>query len=258
MTESTATLHQHQRSFTAYLRHPTAAPPEALDAERMGVYRRLIRGNLTGLLESAFPVCAAMLGQDALEALVMRFLQTHRSATPLFTELAAEFVEWLQGETALPHPALPELAHYEWVETALYQLDARPLRPLPTGNLLDHPLQCSPLARALVYRWPVHQLGPHHAPTHPPPLPTALLVRRDQAGDVRFSVLGLLAAQLLHAIDASPGRTGAVYLRDLAQQHGLDALAWEPPFNALLHQLHGQGVIGQPTDPEADSDCRGV
>lgn len=246
MVDSPTPLQALQHAFTACLRDPTAAVPPSLDPTRMGVYRRLIRGNLTGLLGNAFPVCVALLGQDAFDRVVMAFLMTHRSQTPLFTELAAEFVEWLQERAVLPHPALAELAHYEWVETALYQMDAQPLHPLPPGALIEQSLQRSPLACALFYRWPVHQLGPDHAPLHPPSEPTTLLVRRDAEGHVQFSVLGTLAAQLLHALGACPGQTGAAYLHQLAQQHGLDPDELQAPFNALLLQLSTQGVIGQP------------
>lgn len=249
MHERSPSLRQVQQAFTAYLRDPDAAPPPELDPERMGIYRRLIRGNLTGLLENAFPVCVTMLGQDTFEGLVTRFLATHHSQAPLFTELAAEFVQWLQADPAPPHPALPELAHYEWVETALYQLDAHPLQPLAPGDLLGQPLQCSPLACVLFYRWPVHELGAAPVPSNAPPLPTTLLVRRDDKGHVRFSVLGNLAAQLLHAISTSPGHTGGTYLHQLAQHHRLHADELGPPLQALLLQLNEQGVIGKPPTP---------
>lgn len=246
MHEPAPSLHAMQQAFTRYLRDPAAQAPSALDATRMGVYRRLIRGNLTGLLENAFPVCVTLLGLEAFDALVLQFLKAHRSQAPLFTELAAEFVQWLRDSTTLPHPALAELAHYEWVETALYQMDAHPLQPLSDAPLLEQPLQCSPLACALFYRWPVHQLGAGNPPDHPPAEPTTLLVRRDEQGQVRFSVLGALAAQLLHAIGARPGRTGATYLGELAQLHGLDPDALQDPFSTLLLQLNAQGVIGRP------------
>lgn len=253
MHEPVAPLQAMQHAFTHYLRDPAAQAPSTLDATRMAIYRRLIRGNLTGLLENAFPVCVTLLGPEAFDALVLEFLKAHRSQAPLFTELAAEFVQWLQAHSALPHPALAELAHYEWVETALYQMDARPLQPLSAAPLLDQPLQCSPLACALFYHWPVHQLGAGPAPDRPPAEPTTLLVRRDGQGQVRFSVLGALAAQLLHAIGARPGRTGATYLGELAQLHGLDPDALQSPFCTLLQQLSAQGVIGQPSptpDPQ--------
>lgn len=247
MDEHTGDLLQRQNAFTACLRDPSVPSPPGLDPARVAIYQGLVISKLTGLLENAFPVSAALAGQDPWARLSADFLRCHHSQTPLFTELAAEFLLWLRSLPELPHPALAELAHYEWVETALFQLDALPPPPL-RGDPFAQPLQRSPLALLLVHTWPVHLLGPGHAPGYPPEAPTALLVRRDQQGLVRFSVLGPLAAQLLLMMEAEPGHTGAGYLDRLALQHAVDARDLLSPFQTLLLELGDQGVIGQ-ADP---------
>ncbi|WP_422508296.1 DNA-binding domain-containing protein [Stenotrophomonas sp. GZD-301] len=251
MADTSPRLHAQQRAFTAHLRDPErVAAPAGLDPRRLGIYRRLVFNNVLGLLGNGFPVCARLLGEEAWSALVGRFLADHRAQTPLFTELAAEFVQWLQAHPALPHPALAELAHYEWVETALYQLDARPL-PVATGlDPLGAPLQRSPLAWPLLYHWPVHRLGSADAPLQPPADPTGLLVRRDPDGQVRFATISPLAAHLLERIGQQPGQTGGDHLQALAQAHGLpgDALLTEGA--ALLQQFLRHAVIG-PSPPPA-------
>ena len=146
MIDSADTLRAQQHAFTAHLRDPQAVPaPAGLDPRRVAVYRHLLFNNLLGLLSNGFPVCVRLLGEPAWSALVRHYFATHRCQTPLFTELAAEFVQWLQAQPQLPHPALAELAHYEWVETALYQLQAEPL-PAPGDT---DPLRC----RCGVRRW---------------------------------------------------------------------------------------------------------
>ena len=131
MADSTGTLRAQQHAFTAHLRDPQAvAAPAGLEPRRVAVYRHLLFNNLLGLLSNGFPVCVRLLGEPDWNALVRHYFATHRCQTPLFTELAAEFVQWLQAQPQLPHPALAELAHYEWVETVLYQLQAEPL-PAP-------------------------------------------------------------------------------------------------------------------------------
>jgi hypothetical protein len=153
-------------------------------------------------------------------------------------------VQWLQQQPGLPHPALAELAHYEWVETALYQLDAQPLPPSPGLDPMSAVLQRSPLAWPLLYHWPVHRLGAEDAPPHPGAGPTGLLVRRDPDGQVRFATISPMAAQLLEQIGQHPGRSGATYLQQLAQANGLAVDALLLPGAALLRQFHGNGVIG--------------
>jgi len=245
MTDAPARLHAQQRAFTAHLRDPARiAAPTGLDPRRLGIYQRLVFNNVLGLLGNGFPVCVRLLGETTWAMLIRRFFAGHPAQTPLFTELAAEFVQWLQHQTTLPHPALAELAHYEWVETALYQLEAQPLPPAPGLDPMHAPLQRSPLAWPLLYRWPVHRLGTDDAPSQPAPDPTGLLVRRDPDGQVRFAAVSPMAAQLLEQIGQHPGNTGSTYLQQLAQAHGMAADALLLPGAALLRQFHDSGVIG--------------
>ncbi|EOW2137083.1 putative DNA-binding domain-containing protein [Stenotrophomonas sp. GD03908] len=250
MADAPATLRAQQHAFTAHLRDPQAvASPAGLEPRRVAVYQRLLFNNLLGLLSNGFPVCVRLLGEPTWSALVRHYFSMHRCQTPLFTELAAEFVQWLQAQPQLPHPALAELAHYEWVETALYQLQAEPL-PAPGGiDPLRVPLQRSPLAWPLLYQWPVHRLGAEDAPTEPPADPTGLLVRRDADGEVRFATLSPLAVYLLSSIGEQPGQEGHIYLQQLAAAHGLAEDALAEPGAALLQQLLQAGVIGPLASP---------
>ncbi|PTA73814.1 MULTISPECIES: putative DNA-binding domain-containing protein [unclassified Stenotrophomonas] len=250
MAEAPATLRAQQHAFTAHLRDPQAvAAPAGLDPRRVAVYQRLLFNNLLGLLSTGFPVCMRLLGEPAWNTLVRHYFATHRCQTPLFTELAAEFVQWLQAQPTLPHPALAELAHYEWVETALYQLPAEPLPAPGDVDPLRVPLQRSPLAWPLLYQWPVHRLGAEDAPCALPSEPTGLLVRREPDGEVRFAELSPLAVHLLSRIGEQPGLDGHRYLQQLATDHGLAADALAEPGAALLQQFLRAGVIGPLTPP---------
>ncbi|HDS1101530.1 MULTISPECIES: putative DNA-binding domain-containing protein [Stenotrophomonas] len=250
MAEAPATLRAQQHAFTAHLRDPQAvSAPAGLDPRRVAVYQRLLFNNLLGLLSTGFPVCMRLLGEPAWNTLVRHYFATHRCQTPLFTELAAEFVQWLQAQPTLPHPALAELAHYEWVETALYQLSAEPLPAPGDVDPLRVPLQRSPLAWPLLYGWPVHRLGAEDAPSALPSEPTGLLVRRDPDGEVRFAALSPLAVHLLSRIGEQPGLDGHRYLQQLATDHGLGADALAEPGAALLQQFLRAGVIGPLAPP---------
>lgn len=250
MADATDTLRAQQHAFTAHLRDPQAVPaPAGLDPRRVAVYQHLLFNNLLGLLSNGFPVCVRLLGEPAWSALVRHYFASHRCQTPLFTELAAEFLQWLQVQPQLPHPALAELAHYEWVETALYQLQADPLPAPGAVDPLRVPLQRSPLAWPLLYQWPVHRLGADDAPTQPPTEPTGLLVRRDAGGEVRFAELSPLAVYLLSSIGEQPGLEGQAYLRQLARAHGLAEDALAEPGAALLQQFVQAGVIGPLASP---------
>lgn len=250
MAETPDTLRRQQHAFTAHLRDPARVPaPAGLDPRRVAVYERLLFNNLLGLLSNGFPVCVRLLGETAWQDLVRHYFATHHGHTPLFTELAAEFVQWLQVQPDLPHAALAELAHYEWVETALYQLQAEPLPVAADIDPLQVPLRRSPLAWPLLYRWPVHQLGTDDAPAAPPAEPTGLLVRRDADGTVRFATLSSLAVHLLTLIGEAPGLTGQAQLQQLATLHHLDVDAMAGPGAQLLQQFLRAGVIGLLASP---------
>ncbi|HCR34252.1 MAG TPA: DUF2063 domain-containing protein [Stenotrophomonas sp.] len=245
MADAPERLCAQQHAFTAHLRDPQQVPaPADLDPRRVAVYQRLLSNNLLGLLGNSFPVCVRLLGEAAWAELVRHYFAHHRARTPLFTAVAAEFVHWLQAQPELPHPALAELAHYEWVETDLYQRAAEPLPPAPGIDPLQEPLRCSPLAWPLLYAWPVHRLGADDAPVAPPAEPTGLLVRRGADGVVRFAQLSPLAAHLLILIDEAPGATGGQQLQQLANLHQLDADALIEPGTPLLQQFLQAGVIG--------------
>ena len=129
---------------------------------------------------------------------------------------------------------LPELAQYEWAELALAISDA-PLPPHdPNGDVVERIPVASPHAWPLAYHWPVHRIGPNHVPREP--ATTLLLVRRDAAGEVRFSELTPLAFRLLIAIDDNTAsRTGAEHLRELGGDIGAGT--------ALLRRLHTDGIL---------------
>lgn len=240
------TLRDQQSAMTLHLRDPQGQPaPTGLEPRRLQIYRDLLFNNLQGLLGGSFPVLLQVLDASEWDALCRRYFIEHRCVSPLFTEVAGEFVQWLQQQPSLPRPFLAELAHYEWVELALQASEAV---PLPAGSADFDPwedaLARSPLAWPLVYAWPVQQIGAGFQPAAAPPEPTCLLARRVSDGSIVFSQLSPLAGALLAQTDDAVARSGAEHLRQLADAHGLEAAALEQPGRALLAQLQASGVIG--------------
>ncbi len=240
------TLRAQQHALTAHLRDPARQPaPAGLDDTRLQVYRDLLFNNLQALLAGSFPVLLEVLDAAEWNTLCRRYFVQHRCRSPLFTEVAAEFVGWLQTCGDLPRPFLAELAHYEWVEQALQGSADEPLPPVPPGtDPWTSVLRVSGLAWPLGYHWPVQQLGRDHQPLQPPPQPTFLLARRVAGGGVIFATLSALAWQLLEQINAGPSRSGSAHLHALAAQHGLPPAQIEAEGRALLTQLLAADVIG--------------
>lgn len=240
-----STLHDQLHALAAHVRDPAAhAGPPGIEDRRLAIYRDLVFNNLDGLLAGTFPVIRRTLGDAVWRDLLRTFLATHRSETPLFPRLGLEFTAFLDTQEDAARPWLAELAHYEWAELGLQLSDAALPPHDPAGDLLHGIPALSPLAWPLAYRWPVHRIGPDHQPTVPPEAPTTLLLRRDPAGQVRFSTLSPLLFRLLECVGANKTHSGDALLRQLAQEAGqtdLDAFLGEAI--PILQQLRDAGVL---------------
>lgn len=239
-----------QRALGDYIRDPDHAPaPTGVEARRLKIYRELFFNNVEGLLAGNFPVIRRIF-DGRWPALVRAFYRDHPARTPLFTELAREFVQYLQARADAGSgdpPWLPELAHYEWAELVLQIRETRAPdngADISATTLLDEASRLSPLAWPLHYRWPVHLIGPDHRPDAPPAEPTLLLLLRDAAGKVRFQQLSALTFRLLQRLQEHPQLSGREQLRALAaeaQAPDLDAFVEQG--TAMLLQLHRDRAI---------------
>ena len=232
-------LKEQQLALTRYIRDPSrfAAPP-GIDARRAQVYRELFFGGIEGLLAGCFPVLQASLDEAGWQALVHDFYANYRSHTPLFTEVARSFVDYLHGIDSRP-PWQAELAHYEWVESWLYLSDAQDPAHDPEGDLLAGEPLLSSLAVPLAYRWPVDRIGPNFIPQKADDEPTLLLAYRNGQGQVKCARIGSMAYQLLTVLTGS----GRDRLCELAQCVQADPQVVFERGHALLENLRTEGII---------------
>ncbi|KAB5625332.1 DUF2063 domain-containing protein [Pseudomonas putida] len=225
-------LREQQFTLARHLRDPQRHPaPPGIEARRLRVYRELFYGSIEGLLAGSFPVMRRTLGDQVWHARVRDFYANYRSQTPLFTEIAECFIDYLQG-VELDTPWQLELAHYEWIEAYLSLTDAQDPAHDPDGDLLDGEPLLSCVAQVLAYQWPVEQIGPGYQPEQAPEMPSLLLVYRDAGFKVHFSRLAPLAWQLLNA--SGSGRERLLALGGEASLEG---------GRAMLEGLRAQGVI---------------
>lgn len=217
-------LRELQQNFAAHLRDPANAPaPAGVEERRLAVYRELFLNNVSGLLAGTFPVLHAILGIERWQRLARDFYRDHRCRTPLFLEIAREFVDYLgderEAQPADP-PFLHELAHYEWIELAL-SIEEQALADVaadPAGDLLRGVPVLSPLAWPLAYRFPVHRLSPDFQPAEPPADPSFYIARRDRDDRVGFLHVNAVTLRLVERLQQAPGLTGAEQLEALAQE----------------------------------------
>ena len=235
------------RGFAAHLRAPDLhPPPPGIEDRRLRIYRDVFRNNLDGLFSANFPVIRKTLGEAAWRGLVEAFLAGHRAQTPLFPEIAREFLHFLEARSdrGLDPPWLPELARYEWVELALQIAEGAVPAHDPAGDLLEGVPVASPFAWPLDYRWPVHRIGPAFRPQAGEEEDTWLLVRRDAAGAVRFSQLSPLVFRLLQLLEGNTAATGRLVLQRLAAEaQATDMDAFVRDGAAMLARMRDEGTL---------------
>lgn len=216
----------HQLAFTATIRDPANNPtPAGIEERRMEIYRELVYNNIEDLLANFFPVLKQITPEIRWHKIVRDFVVNHKSQTPIFMKLAAEFVDFLQN-TYKPGKDDPdfmvELAHYEWVEIALDTANEEPpwQRINRSGDLLLQTPCLTPLIRPLSYNYPVHRIGPDNLAVQPEP--TFLLVYRDNNDEVQFMEINAFSMQLLNLLkingESETKSTGMQLLQRIATE----------------------------------------
>ncbi len=175
----------------------SAACPLEVDQNHVKIYRNLIHEGMDEILRTNFPVLYSLFNEEDWQQLISHFLQTHPCKTPLFYEIAEEFLDYLNNERdSKQDPSfLVELAHYEWVELALDLHENE--GPFGSVDLFNDTLRVSSLAWLLQYDYPVHRIGKNYQPQTKPQEPTWLVVYRDRALNIGFLELNALSARLL-------------------------------------------------------------
>ena len=245
------TLRDQQFTLAAHIRDPDRNPPlSGIEDRRLRIYRELFYSNIESLLAGNFPVIRRIFVDAEWHALVRDFYREHRCETPLFPEIAREFISYLelrQNRGSDDPPWLLELAHYEWVELALEIAEddgnTRQAVDIDADVVANIPV-LSPLAWPLAYRWPVHRLGPDFLPSQPLEQPSFLLVLRDAQQTVRFREISALTFRLLQRIGEHPADSGHAHLLALAAEAATDDnLAFIEQGRAMLDALRVDGTL---------------
>lgn len=186
-----------QEAFTRFIRGKSPILPPGVSFKQMKLYKTLVFNNLNEVLSPCFPVLTSILPQSLWAELLETFLGNHHTTTPLFHQVAREFVSFLKEMTLLDYPFCYALAHYEWteldLETQLEQdIPIKVTKPLP---LLDTPLQLKSTTRLLHYPFDVENISQEYQPKDS--IDTFLLVYRDTQDKVQFIKLNRLSYTLI-------------------------------------------------------------
>jgi uncharacterized protein len=222
-----------QAEFAAYIRDPeNQRLPVDVKPQRMVMYRELFFNNINSFLSSNFPVLRKILNDDEWQALAQDFFSRHRCQTPHFSEIAEEFLAYLQNE---------------WVEMALSIAQVEPVYgdAMFAGDILEQSISLSPLAWPLVYQFPVERIGPDFLPQTAPEHASYLIVYRDRVYDVHFMKTTPLTYRLLQLIEQQDGSSGQDCLNVLAAelQQQIDPETLQEFGLQTLQELAGKDIL---------------
>lgn len=237
-----------QQAFIRYIKDPSQPLPQGTQRDRMQVYRELFFNNVMGFVSNGFPVLKSLYHDDAWHDLIQAFFNQHDCQSPIFIDIAKEFLDYLQTEHQLTQADpvfMLALAHYEWLELVVAVAEIAPDEVyLGQDALADLNMQVTdPVAKALntqaprepnqlnqahlclastakvaQYHYEVQRISIEHQPAEPLDSPVFFCIYQDEDCDVRFLQLNPLSAQVLAFLDAN---------RDDAAQANINALvAW--------------------------------
>lgn len=232
----------YQQTFTGYIRNPKQKIPKGVNARRMQVYAEIVFNNLFESVSACYPVSRKVLGKRAWQKLVRDFFSDHQSATPIFREIPAQFLHYLNTRNDLP-PYFTSLAHYEWIELAVSTMQVPDLAAINSGDLLEGRPVLNPALELLSYDYPVQLISPRIKPTQPLETPVHLLVYRDAEFQVRFIETNPITTRLLMSLQTGEhaGRAALVLLAKELQHPDPQVII---NFGAqILQDLQVQGVI---------------
>jgi hypothetical protein len=204
--EAKAEFQKFQFQFTRHIRNPKKNPrPSGVPARRMAVYNDLLFNNIEGVLAACFPVLKLLLKSRRWKELVRDFFSEHECRRPFFREVPQEFMEYLEKERR-PRKTDPcflrSLAHYEWIELALFvaeeNIEAKGIRP--QGDLLSEKPVFNSVLQIVSYPFSVHRLSPEYQPKKPEKELSHYLVFRNRDDEVEFMRLNFLSARLVELL----------------------------------------------------------
>lgn len=226
---ASADFHARQYEFAAHLRDPENRPvPADVEDRRMQIYRDLFFNNVVNFLDGHFPLLAGILGDERWRMLVRDWFRDHRSRSPLFPDMAKEFLQYLgeeratatHGDTEPDLPFLYDLAHYEWVESGLMLAEDDLPDPAidPQGGLLEEQPVLSGVAWGLSYDYAVNEISKDAQPEGPAEQPLHYLAYRDAKDKVVFTRLNAVSARLFTLLSDDTARTGRAALEQIATE----------------------------------------
>jgi len=224
-----------QAQLASAVRNPAETSIYDDRSERLAVYRRLVFNNFYGLLSNTFCDLCEAVTPDVFRSLVRQFIQSKVSATPYFSEISAEFSDWLQ--TADVKPWIKEFAYYERAGVAMDIADSETPPYLAEFDERSE-LVFSPALALIDLQYRVFDCPPGETPREEA---CWVLLYRNPHNKLRYKELNALSFVLLGYLVA--GASLNVAMEQLLSQVKLDAQLLRNNSLELLLNLQREGAL---------------
>lgn len=230
-----------QQNFMDYIKDPANPLPGGIEARRMKIYRELFFNNIDGFVSNAFPVLKSLYSEQDWQQRVQQFFVTHDCHTPIFIEIAQEFLLFLQTEytaTELDPPFMLELAHYEWLELVVAVAQDNAQQAIIDSSTMNidvlkaAALSLSATAQIAQYTFDVQHISEDYRPETPTATPQFFCIYADFDDEVSFLQLNPLTAQVL------------AYISQFESVQYEELIGWLlETYPAMAHDVLAQGCL---------------
>ena len=234
---------QCQFALARHLRDPVCVPaPEGVAAADVTACTQAMVTHLCEVLDPAFPVTRALLGERVWAHAVRAFLKNAPSHAPWPNAVQRAFVDHVCESPEMQSlPAwLHDLAHFDWLQSAVMAAPVDWPAFDAQGDVMQHPVVLNPTHVEAAYAWPVRGIDTKHKPEGMQSTHVSMLRDTNEALHVLSS--SVFRGQLLDLL--REGQTGEQALRVLAQwlSHPEPA-AFVREGAHVMAQLQREGVV---------------
>lgn len=215
---------------------------------RLGLYRRLVRHNVTGVIARMLERTRARLDRRVpgeLDRAMSAFLDQVGPRTPHLRDVPSEFVAWAaprwRADARLPR-WIADYAELELLDFTI-GIAPRPLPPPPLAEVsAELPLVFAEPKQLIQLAWAVNEVPSDDLDAEPAARPVSILVYRDGEHRSRFLELTPLAAVILERLFAGDALGPAMVAACAAQARPLDDAVLAGAAR-LLADLGERGVL---------------
>jgi hypothetical protein len=234
---------QFQFALARHLRDPLSVPvPAGVNAADAAALTQEMVKHLRDLLDAAFPVTHALLGDEIWEYAVRLFIKDAPHHTPWASTVQRAFVDHVCHSPDMQNmPAwLQDLAHFEWLQSAVATAPVKWPSVNADGDVMQNPVVLNPTHVEAAYEWPAHNISTDNKPDDMQTTHVSIL--RDANDDVQVMESSVFRGQLLDLLrDGQTGEEAFKVLASWLSHPEPEAFVCEGA--QVMAQLRREGVV---------------